>query len=101
MRYYKLIDPYDTPVNLYLPHKDGSAIKHEALRLLPKKKYEEYVDDPVFIEALLSCTKEIAYSEESKKILEDYSAKFEVKVCTPCQGRVKKLKVWIAEVIEE
>lgn len=98
--YYKLIDPFDTSVRLYLPHKQGSGIKHEAFILYPKKKYDEYVDDEVFMEALLSAYKDIPYSEERKKVLEEYGAKFEEHKCTPCQGRVKKLKVWFAEVCE-
>lgn len=99
MTYYKLIDPFDIPVRLYLPHKVQNSVKHESLILYPKKKYSEYIDDEVFMEALLSAYKEIPYSEERKKALDDYGAKYEVKVCAPCGGRVKKLKVWFAEAI--
>lgn len=99
MTYYKLIDPFDVPVRLYLPHKVQNSIKHESLILYPHKKYDEYVDDEVFMDALLNAYKEIPYSEERKKALDAYGAKYEVKVCTPCQGRVKKLRVWFAEAI--
>lgn len=100
MRYYKLIDPFDVPVTLYLPHKANGAIKHEAMRLLPGKKYSEFIDDEVFMNELLSATKDIPYSEERKAMLEAYGARFEERRCKPCQGRVKKLRVWFAEVVE-
>lgn len=100
MRYYKLIDPFDVPVRLYLPHSTKTGIKHEVMVLNPGKKYEEYIDDEVFMDALLSATKEIPYSEERKEALMKYGAKFEEKRCKPCQGRIKKLKVWFAEVVE-
>lgn len=100
MRYYKLIDPFDVPVRLYIPHQTDSGIKHEAMVLYPGKKYDEYIDDDVFMNELLNATKEIPYSEERKALLEEYGAKFEEKRCKPCQGRIKKLKVWFAEVVE-
>lgn len=100
MRYYKLIDPFDVPVRLYLPHKTKNGIKHEVMVLNPGKKYEEFIDDEVFMNELLNATKEIPYSEGRKAALDAYGAKYEEKRCKPCQGRIKKLKVWFAEVVE-
>ena len=100
MRYYKLIDPFDVPVRLYLPHKTEAGIKHEMFVLRPGRKYEEFVDDEIFIGELLKATKEIPYSEERKALLDAYGADYEIKVCKPCQGRIKKLNVHFAEVVE-
>lgn len=100
MKYYKLIDPFDVPVRLYLPHKTKDAIKHEIFVLRPGKKYEEFIDDDTFMNELLNATKDIPYSEEREAQLKDYGAKYEVIRCKSCGGRIKKLKVWFAEVVE-
>lgn len=99
MTYYKLIDPFDVPVRLYLPHTVKNSIKHESMILYPKKKYSEYIDDETFMKALLDAYKDIPYSPEREKALQDYGAKYEVRKCAPCGGRVKKLRVWFAEAI--
>lgn len=100
MKYYKLIDPFDVPVSLYLPHTSKTGVKYEIIQLKPGKKYEEFVDDPVFLQELLSASKDIPYSDERKAALEAYGAKFEERRCKPCGGRIKKLRVWFAEVVE-
>lgn len=100
MRYYKLIDPFDIPVTLYLPHMENGTVKYESFRLLPGKKYEEFINDKLFMDSLLSATKDIPYTPERKALLDEYGARYEEKVCKPCQGRVKKLSVWFAEVVE-
>lgn len=99
--YYKLIDPFDTEVRVYLPHKQGSGVKSEPFLLKPNKKYEEYVDDEIFMDALLAETKEITYSKEREDALRKYGAKFDVKICKVCGGRKKKLVVHFAEVVNE
>lgn len=100
MRYYKLIDPFDVSVRLYLPYQKSGVVKHEVFILKPGKKYVEHMDDELFMSELLNATKEIPYTDERKAALDEYGAKYEVKVCKPCQGRIKKLKVWFAEVVE-
>lgn len=99
MTYYKLIDPFDVPVRLYLPHKVKDSVKHESMILYPKKKYVEYIDDEMFMDALLDSYKDIPYTPEREKSLQNYGARYEIHKCTPCQGRVKKLRVWFAEAI--
>ncbi len=100
MRYYKLIDPFDIPVRLYLPHKVNDAIKHEIFILHPGKKYEENINDEIFMHELLNASKDIPYTEEREAQLKEYGAKYEVIRCKSCGGRIKKLKVWFAEVVE-
>lgn len=101
MRYYKLIDPFNVPVTKTLPHKTkNGVIKHEMFTLRPKEKYDEFIDDDVFMGALLDETEKIPYTEDRQKALDDYGAKYEVIRCKSCGGRVKKLKVWFAEVVE-
>lgn len=100
MKYYKLIDPFDQSVYLYLPHKDGKTIKSEPFVMKPGKKYDEYIDDDIFMKELLNATKEITYTEDRKKALDKYGAKYTVKRCGACGGRIKKLVVHFAEVVE-
>lgn len=100
MRYYKLIDPFDISVYLYLPHRTARGIKSEPIVMRPGKKYAEFADDDLFISELLKCTKEIPYTADRKKALDDYGAKYTEKRCGACGGRVKKLVVNFAEVVE-
>lgn len=101
MRYYKLIDPFDISVYLYLPHRDKNGkIKSEPITMRPGKKYAEFADDDLFISELLECTKEIPYTKERKTALDKYGARYTEKKCGVCGGRVKKLVVHFAEVVE-
>ena len=101
MRYYKLIDPFDISVYLYLPHRtEDGKVKSQPIVMRPGKKYAEYADDDLFISELLKCTKEIPYTRERKEALDKYGAKYTEKRCGTCGGRVKKLVVNFAEVVE-
>ena len=100
MKYYKLIDPFDVSVYLYLPHREGNSIKSTPIVLKPGKKYAEFADDDLFMNELLNATKEIPFTQDRKNALDKYGAKYTEKRCGACGGRVKKLVVHFAEVVE-
>lgn len=101
-KYYKLIDAEDRSLIFKLPRSGdgGEAVYDASIRLVPGKKYVEYIDDPVFMRALLDQNYTITYTDARKRALDACGARYEVirTGCSSC-GR-KKLLYWLVEVVE-
>lgn len=100
-KYYKLIDIADAPMVFWLPRtgKNGGVV-YESFKLLPGKKYDEYINDSVYMSALLDAHKKIDYTPERQRILDECGAKYKETKCVPCNGGKKRLDVWFVEVVE-
>lgn len=100
MKYYKLIDAITVPMQFYIPHTSKSGgKKYELLRLVPGKKYDGYIDDPVFTQALYEAHDKVNYTPELKKALEDAGARFTIPKRT-CTCQKQKIDVYFVEVVE-
>lgn len=98
-KYYKLIDAITESVSLNLPYmKDGVKV-YKFYTLRPGRQYEEHIDDEVFMNALKEANKRVMYSPEREEALKKCGAKYEVKVCKSCGGKVKKIDIWLVEVV--
>lgn len=98
-KYYKLIDAMTESATFNLPYvKDGIKV-YKFYTLRPGKKYEEHVDDEVFMEAILDAHKKIMYTPEKEKLLKNTGARYEVVTCKSCGGRVKKIDLWLVEAV--
>lgn len=98
-QYYKLIDAVTESVTLNLPYmKDGIKV-YKFYTLRPGRQYEEHIEDPVFVQALVDANKRVTYSPEKEEALKKCGAKYEVKVCKSCGGKVKKIDIWLVEVV--
>lgn len=101
MKYYKLIDAVDSAMDFWIPHKSKTGgAKFEAVRMLPGKLYDEYIDDEVFMSALKDAHKKLNYTPELKAALDACGAKYKETRCVPCNGGKKRLDVWFVEVVE-
>lgn len=100
MRYYKLIDAVDTPMSFYVPHtsKTGGKV-YERLRMLPGKKYDEYIDDEIFMQAITEAHDKIDYTLEREEALKRTGARY-TKPKRTCNCQRQKLDVWFVEVVE-
>ena len=65
----------------------------------PGKQYDEHIEDPVFVNALKGANKRVTYTPEREEALKKCGAKYEVKVCKSCGGKVKKIDIWLVEVV--
>lgn len=99
--YYKLIDCQKTAIRMYLPHEDKGKAVYNHHTLYPNTRYSTYVNDPVFMDALLKATAEVKFTEEGQTALDLAGIEYELKLCKACGGRVKKLKYRPVEVIHE
>lgn len=100
-KYYKLIDAWNTAETFCLPHVENGRNVYKYYTLRPGKKYDEYADDPAFLYALKNdAHKKIPWSPEREAALQKCGAKYEVAMCKACGGRVKKIDVWLMEVVE-
>ena len=100
-KYYKLIDAEDCSHLFTLPRSGNTGAVYDArIRLEPGKKYVEYIDDPVFMRALLDLQDTMAYTDSRKRALDACGARYE-EIRTGCSacGR-KKLLYWLVEVVE-
>lgn len=99
MAYYKLIDAIDTPVNLNVVTRENGVTAYKRMRLNPGKKYA-IPDDKTLFQSITEATTRIRYSEAFIKALDDCHARYEVKMCPSCGGRVKKIEYHLVEVVE-
>lgn len=97
---YKLIDAVDVPQTFWIPHTTKSGMKYEYVKMLPGKEYEEYIDDDVFMTALLDAHEKMDYTPERKAALDACGARYKETKCVPCNGGRKRLDVWFVEVVE-
>lgn len=100
MKAYKLIDAVDVPQTFWIPHTVKSGMKYEYVKILPGKLYDEYIDDPVFMAALLDAHKKMDYTPERKAALDKCGARYKEARCVPCNGGKKRLDVWFVEVVD-
>lgn len=98
-RYYKLIDAVDSPMTFWVPHQTKTVPKHEYIKLLPGKMYDEYIDDPVFLSAIKDAHRKINHTPQMEAALNECGARYEKTKCIPCSGK-KQLDVWFVEVVE-
>ena len=96
--YYKLIDAVSESVSFNLPYMKNGIKVYKFYTLKPGKKYDEHIDDEVFMNALKDAHKKVMYSEEKERFLKETGARYEVVTCKSCGGRVKKLDIWLVEV---
>lgn len=102
MKYYKLIDAITTAQGFYAPHlTESGVIKWESFQMLPGEKYDEFIDDPVFMNHMTeNAHKKIDYTPERKAVLDACGARYKETKCVPCSGK-RRLDVWFVEVVEE
>ena len=99
MTYYKLIDAVDQPMSFYVPHTSKSGGKvYERFRMVPGVKYDEYIDDEVFMEAISEVHDKINYTAEKVEALERVHARYTLPKRT-CKCQRKKIDVWFVEVV--
>lgn len=100
-KYYKLIDAINSAETFHLPYRENGTNRYRFYTMYPGVKYAEHADDPVFVHALKEdAHKRIPYTPEREAALRACGARYEVVTCRACGGRVKKLDVWLVEVIE-
>lgn len=99
MKYYKLIDAVTESVSFNLPYMKNGVKVYKFYTLRPGKMYDEHIEDEVFMNALKDAHKKVMYSEEKERILKETGAHYEVVTCKSCGGRVKKLDIWLVEVV--
>lgn len=98
-QYYKLNDAVKESVSLNLPYmKDGVKV-YKFYTLRPGKKYDDHIDDEVFLDALRGAHKRVTYTPEKEAALRESGAKYEVVVCKVCGGKAKKIDLWLVEVV--
>lgn len=97
--YYKLIDALGESATLNLPYMKNGVRVYKYYTLRPGKKYDEHIDDEVFMNALKDAHKRIPYTPEMEKYLKANNVRYEVVNCKSCGGRVKKIDVWLVEVV--
>lgn len=98
-QYYKLIDAVSESVTLNLPYMRDGVKVYKFFVLRPGKQYDEHIEDPVFVNALKGASKRVTYTPEREEALKKCGAKYEVKVCKSCGGKVKKIDIWLVEVV--
>lgn len=99
MAYYKLIDAVDVPRTVTVATRENNRTEYKRIRLEPHKKYE-LPSDTLLLEELKKATLRVKYSPEYEEILKKCGARYEVKLCPSCGGRVRKIEYHIVEVVE-
>lgn len=98
--YYKLIDAINTPKDLSVVTRNGSAVRYGRMRLEPKKKYE-IPEDKTLWESILNAKEKTRWTKEREDLLKETGAKYSVVRCKSCGGRVLKLEYNVVEVVDE
>lgn len=100
-KYYKLIDACNAAETFCLPHEENGRNVYGYYTLRPGKKYEEHANDKAFLYALThDAHKKIPWTAEREAAIKACGARYEVSMCKSCGGRVRKIDVWLVEVIE-
>ena len=99
--YYKLIDACTSAETFCLPHRENGRNVYKYYTLYPGKKYDEHIDDELFLSALKNdAHKKIPWTPEREDAVKACGARHEVVVCRACGGRTRKIDVWLVEVVE-
>ena len=100
-KYYKLIDAATAAETFCLPHRENGRNVYKYYTLYPGKKYDEHIDDELFLHALREdAHKKIAWSPEREEAIKACGARHEITMCRSCGGRTRKIDVWLVEVVE-
>lgn len=99
MAYYKLIDAIDTPVSLNVVTRENGVTAYKRMRLDPGVKYA-IPNDTTLFESIDGATTRIKYTEAFENALKACGARYKVKMCPSCGGRVKKIEYHVVEVVE-
>lgn len=99
MAYFKLIDAIDVPINLNVVTRENGITAYKRLRLLPGKKYE-VPEDKVLLQSITEATTRVKYTQAFIDALDACGARYEIKMCPTCSGRVKKIEYHVVEVVE-
>lgn len=99
MAYYKLIDAIDTPVSLNVVTRENGITAYKRMRLDPGVKYA-IPDDTTLFESIDGATTRVKYTEAFENALKNCGARYKVKMCPSCGGRVKKIEYHVVEVVE-
>ena len=99
MAYYKLIDAIDVPVSLNVVTRENGRTTYKRMRLDPGVKYA-IPDDPTLFQSIDEATTRVKYSKAFEDALQACGARYKVKMCPSCSGRVKKIEYHVVEVVE-
>lgn len=100
MAYYKLIDAITSAQRLNVVGNIDGAKRYCHLTLEPHKKYE-IPSDPLLWQSILEAKVRVKYDKAIEETLKATGAKYSVKQCPSCGGRVKKLEYHLVEVCDE
>lgn len=99
MAYYKLIDAIDTPISLNVVTRENGVTAYKRMRLYPGEKYAIPGDTTLF-ESIDGATTRVKYTQAFENALKRCGARYTVKMCPSCSGRVKKIEYHVVEVVE-
>lgn len=100
MAYYKLIDAIKSPQKLNVVGNINGSRRYVRVTLYPGKKYE-IPEDELLMKSILDCKVRVKYDRGIEEALKASGAKYEVKKCPSCGGRVLKIEYALVEVCDE
>lgn len=86
---YRLSELVTKKQNVALHRKVGSNVRPVFLRLEPGVFYDEYTDDPVFVQSLKDYKITVAGSAETERLLKEREIPYVRKKACPCVGGFK------------
>lgn len=98
--YYKLIDAITTRQRLNVVGNVNGARRYCKMTLDPGVKYE-IPEDELLWQSILGCKARVKYDKALEETLKSTGAKYTVKKCPSCGGRVLKLEYQLVEVCDE
>lgn len=86
---YRLSELVTKRQNVALHRKVGNNVRPVFLRLEPGVFYDEYTDDPVFVQSLKDYKITVAGSAETERLLKEREIPYVRKKACPCVGGFK------------
>lgn len=86
---YRLSELVTKRQNVALHRKTGNNVRPVFLRLEPGVFYDEYTDDPVFVQSLKDYKITVAGSAETERLLKEREIPYVRKKACPCVGGFK------------
>lgn len=86
---YRLSELVTKKQNVALHRKAGNNVRPVFLRLEPGVFYDEYTDDPVFVQSLKDYKITVAGSAETERLLKEREIPYVRKKACPCVGGFK------------
>lgn len=99
-RYYKLIDPIQTPTTIRVCNLINGVQKYSNITLCVGKKYE-MAPEKCFEKSLRNATTRKPYNIDLENTLKKAGVEYKLNNCKTCGGRKKTIEYCVIEVVDD